>query len=311
MIEGSANGAIPDDGGNRMSAADGVIVVGVDGSASGLEAIEWAAGEARLRGATLRAVHAWEVPPLTVPGVSPSAFVHARDEWHAAATQLLDDALARSGASLADVAVERSVVQGQAAHALVSAAAGAELLVVGSHGHGRVGSLVLGSVSQQCLHHARCPIAVVHRAHHGDRRRIVVGVDGSPGAARALAWAEEEAARRGTSLLAVCAYHEPSSVAASGAPGAGALAELHEGLMHAAGTVLADAERSVTRVPVATSAVHGRAADAILAAASDSEIVVVGSRGRGGFASLLLGSVSQHCAARAPGVAVVVPSSRD
>jgi nucleotide-binding universal stress UspA family protein len=287
----------------------GHIVVGVDGSASGNEALRWALAEARLRGARLKAVHAWDVPPLTLAGVVPAVFVRVRDEFHASARELLDGALESTADPGAGVDVEHVIVKGHPAQALLQTAADAEMLVVGSHGHGRVTSMVLGSVSQQCLHHAVCPIAVVHAAHHGDRSRIVVGIDGSPGAEAALRWAAAEAGRRGTSLLAVCAYHEPAGVFAGGAMSAGALAELHESLLHGAEQVLTGAEASVSDVPVATRAVHAPAADAILAAAADAEMLVVGSRGRGGFASLMLGSVSQHCAARAPGVAVVVPST--
>ena len=213
-----------------------------------------------------------------------------------------------AGDDAADVDVEQLVVKGQAAEALLQASAGADLLVVGSRGHRPLAGTLLGSVSQQCLHHAACPIAIVHSAHHGDRRRVVVGVDGSTGARAALEWAALEALRRGTSVLAVCAYNEPSTVAAGGPAGAGALAELRLGLERSAEQVLADAEAAVDTVPVSTRAAHGPAADVLLEAASDAELLVVGSRGRGGFASLVLGSVSQQCAARAPGVVVVVPA---
>ena len=90
---------------------------------------------------------------------------------------------------------------------------------------------------------------------------------------------------------------------------AGALSELRQGLQLSAKRVLEEAERSVDAIPVSARAVHGPAADALLRAASDAQLLVVGSRGRGGFTSLVIGSVSQHCADRAPGVVVVVRQS--
>jgi nucleotide-binding universal stress UspA family protein len=285
-----------------------VIVVGVDGSPIGREAFRWAISEARLRNARLRALHAWSVPPLTLAGVMPASFEHVRDELRSSAALVLQSELESAGDDASDVDVERVVIKSQPAEALVQAAGGADLLVVGSRGHRGLAGL-LGSVSQQCLHHAPCPIAIVHASHHGDRRRIVVGVDGSAGAQAALEWSADEARRRETSVLAVCAYNEPPAVAAGGPASAGALAELREGLEHTAERVLEQAQESVTSVPVSARAMHGPAADVLLSAASDAELLVVGSRGRGGFASLVLGSVSQHCAARASGVVVVVPST--
>lgn len=285
-----------------------LIVVGVDGSRHGGEAFRWALHEARLYGARIRAVHAWSIPPLTIPGLARATVEHVNEELSSSAAQVLHDAVELAGDDASDVDVEQVVVKGQAAEALLRASSGADMLVVGSRGHRPLAGTLLGSVSQQCLHHAPCPIAIVHAARHGDRRRIVVGVDGSAGARAALEWAGTEARRRGTSVHAVCAYNEPPTVAAGGPAAAGALAELRHGLERDAEHVLADAEESVDMVPVSTRAVHGPAADVLLEAASDADLLVVGSRGRGGFASLVLGSVSQQCAARAPGVVVVVPA---
>lgn len=287
-------------------AGDRVIVVGVDGSRHGADALEWGLAEARLRDARVRVVHAWSIVPRALRGVLPPGLERAR----AGAVVEAEDVLRRAleDADGEGVHVEPTVVEGQTAAVLVKAATDADLLVVGSRGHRGVAGVLLGSVSQQCLHHAPCPIAVVHASHHGDRRRIVVGVDGSPGADAALDWAADEARRRETSLLAVCAYHEAPGVSGGGPAAAGALAGLRESLATAAEDVLEHAERAVDEVGVSTLAVHGHPAEALLTAAGDAELLVVGSRGRGGFASLVLGSVSQHCAARAPGVVVVVPS---
>jgi nucleotide-binding universal stress UspA family protein len=169
---------------------------------------------------------------------------------------------------------------------------------------------VLGSVSRACLHHAPCPVAVVHDAGPRERSRIVVGVDGSPGAQRALEWAYAEARLRGVAVYAVCAYEEPWGLAAAGMASPAAAEELRTALTADAERVLDEAWAAAPEgVGVDGAAVQSAAAGALVAAAEGSALLVVGSRGRGGFASLLLGSVSLQCATQAGGVVVVVRGS--
>ena len=134
-----------------------VIVVGVDGSPGALKALAFAIEEARLRHASLRAVLAWAVPFVAdVPsGLLPSLLADLRDD----AEKALDEALSEVDTS--GVEVERVVVEGPAGGALVEASRDAELLVVGSRGRGGFRGLLLGSVSQQCAHHAACPVVIV------------------------------------------------------------------------------------------------------------------------------------------------------
>ena len=135
------------------------IVVGVDGSDHARRALEWAAGEARLRGAKLVTVHAWHMPTAafstyTASLIDPETFKRAAEETLAAATAAIE--------GTADgIVVERRVAEGPAAHVLLGQAERAKLLVVGSRGHGGFAGLLLGSVSQQVVHHARCPVVVV------------------------------------------------------------------------------------------------------------------------------------------------------
>ena len=146
----------------------GIIVVGVDGSGNSRGALDWALNEARLRGSSVRAVHAWEIPVVGT-GEAPWALVppqsyvdlsakeidqHARD----ALDREVEEALARVGVV---IDVERLVVEGSAEDAVIDASADAELAVVGSRGRGALKTLVLGSVSQHVLHHAACPVVVV------------------------------------------------------------------------------------------------------------------------------------------------------
>jgi len=287
----------------------GLITVGVDGSATGREALRFALDEASLRGAQLRVVHVWSIPPLTATGVSlVPAFDLLQAELSEAAAASLDADVEQVGGNESAVEIGRHVVRGDAAGTLVDLSSEADLLVVGSRGRGALAGSVLGSVSRACLQHASGPVAVVHVAHPGDRSRVMVGTDGSPGSAAALDWAFAEAQRRGISVHAVAAYHEPWGLAGGVVRSPDAVFELREALARNAEDLLDAAARAAPPdVQVSREAVAAPAGPALVAAAADSDLLVVGSRGRGGFASLVLGSVSQYCAAHAGGVVVVVP----
>ena len=136
------------------------IVVGVDGSEGSVHALEFALEEARNRGADVKAVAAWHIPATAyetgwVPvAVDPGSFEKiARDA--------LDTSLEAAGAAGSGVSVTPIVREGQAADVLVAEAREADLLVVGSRGLGGFKGLLLGSVSQQCAHHASCPVTIV------------------------------------------------------------------------------------------------------------------------------------------------------
>jgi nucleotide-binding universal stress UspA family protein len=150
------------------------VVVGVDGSAVAKEALRWALTEARLRHWPLRVVHAWmfgyiggSVEGYPYWGGSLGSYTSLGvdlGDLHRAAEDLLERAIADAGDQTEGVEIERQVVEGPAAEVLVNAATPGDLLVVGSRGHGGFAGLMLGSVSQQCVHHARCPVVVVHPA---------------------------------------------------------------------------------------------------------------------------------------------------
>ena len=286
----------------------GRIVVGVDGSAHARQALRFALAEAALRGARVVVVGSWAIPPLAATGVGMiPAFDLLRTELADSASEVLSRELAEVADAAAGVEVEQHLAQGDAAGVLVEAAAGAELLVVGSRGRGGVTGTLLGSVSRACLHHAPCPVAVVHDAGPTERSRIVVGVDGSPGASAALEWACAEARLRDVGVYAVCAYDEPWGIASLGMSSAAAVAELRTALAADAEGALDAAQAAASEgVGVTGAAVQGAAGPALVSASDGSALLVVGSRGRGGFKSLLLGSVSQYCAAQARGVVVVV-----
>jgi nucleotide-binding universal stress UspA family protein len=144
----------------------GVIVVGIDQSAGAKEALRFAIEEARLRHATLRAVHAWQFGYVGATGIEGYLPVVGGelDELRRSAATVLDEALQEVGVDAGEVEIERRVDQGPAAAVLVEKSRGADLLVVGSRGYGGFASLLLGSVSQQCAHHAECPVVIVRSA---------------------------------------------------------------------------------------------------------------------------------------------------
>jgi nucleotide-binding universal stress UspA family protein len=141
----------------------GVIVVGVDHSAGAKAALRFALEEARLRQATLRVVHAWQFGYIGSTGLEGAlpAVGGELDDFRRGAEAALDETLTDVGADTDGVAIERRVDQGTAAAVLVEESRGADLLVVGSRGHGGFAQLLLGSVSQQCAQHAFCPVVIV------------------------------------------------------------------------------------------------------------------------------------------------------
>jgi nucleotide-binding universal stress UspA family protein len=137
------------------------IVAGVDGSASSLAALGWAVRQAELTGATVEAVIAWHYPVLPVPvGPAPAAVINAA-EFEKAADKTVAEAIHAVAGSGSHVQVSAQVREGNAAQVLIDAAAGADLLVVGSRGHGGFTEALLGSVSQHCVHHAPCPVVIL------------------------------------------------------------------------------------------------------------------------------------------------------
>lgn len=139
------------------------IVVGFDGSDASRAALAWAVDEAKLRNATLRVVHAWTLTPLASPSFGPGAFPSATDieALESASRDTLAAAVDGVTAAEPGLPVEQSLVRGGAAQALLAESEHADLLVVGSRGHGGFAELLLGSVSHQCASHASCPVVIV------------------------------------------------------------------------------------------------------------------------------------------------------
>lgn len=141
-----------------------VIVVGIDHSDGAKEALRFAIEEAMLRGARVRALHAWQFGFVGAPGIEGAYPVVGADlsDLHKAAGAALESAISDVAGEQSEVEIERRLVEGTPAAALVDESRDADMLVVGSRGHGGFAGLLLGSVSQQVAHHAMCPVVIVH-----------------------------------------------------------------------------------------------------------------------------------------------------
>ncbi len=288
------------------------IITGVDGSSHSLRAAEWAAAEAASRGAALRIVYAL---PAWLFGTAVDPRVREIREWMLASGQeVIDEAVARIGARTPGVSVSAGLAPGGPPRALIEAAKDAVMVVVGSRGAGTITGLVLGSVALQVAMHAPCPAVVVRGSEPPALREVVVGIDGSHDNQAAIEFGFTEASFRSARLRAVHAWTHPASAAA--APGGGQPPVFDRDAAAAeAGWMLAESlagwQERFPDVEVVRDVVHGRPTRTLTAASTGVELLVLGSRGRGGFAGLVLGSVSHAMLhhARCP-LAVVPPPGR-
>jgi nucleotide-binding universal stress UspA family protein len=138
------------------------IVVGIDGSEQAVEALRWAIGEARLRGAAIDAIDAWDYPYVVVPGAAVP--LHPRGDQAADVEQELEQAIASVAAEADGVTINSIVTEGVPAAVLCEAAKDADLIVIGHGHHGSLRERLLGSVAQEVMRYSPCPVVVV--PHH-------------------------------------------------------------------------------------------------------------------------------------------------
>lgn len=141
----------------QQQAGKHFIVVGVDGSAASIDALRWAVHQAKITGARLEVIAAWEVPWTIM--VSPTK---ADDDYLRDVRERIDPAIQEGLSDAEGVDVTVRVIEWDSAAALISAAAGADMLVIGSHRYGTMKGMHLGSVASYCAHHASCPV-MIHR----------------------------------------------------------------------------------------------------------------------------------------------------
>ncbi|MFC7549042.1 universal stress protein [Plantactinospora sp. GCM10030261] len=265
------------------------VVVGVDGSASALDAVRLAAREAWWRDRPLRIVHAFIWPLLRVP-VGPSPYGPSEGGLRHQAERLVAEAVDVAAKTVPDLPVDSAIVDGAAPPVLLRAARDAELLVLGSRGLGGVGDLLLGSTAVQVTAHATCPVLVARGEQRVDGP-VVVGVDGSAQSTRAIDVAFDEAAHRGAALLAVHSWPLPTPVGWMAPYDTDVLAEDEDRLLAEA---LAGGSERYPDVRVRRRVGPGDPGRMLVDESAKAQLVVVGARGRGGFAGLLLGSVSHR-----------------
>lgn len=275
---------------------DTTVVVGVDGSPDSLFAVEWAAADAQRRHRPLRIIHAFLWPMIYPPLAAPPSAVYEQ-AMRDAADSILRTAADRARAVAPDVRVTAELAVQQPAAALIAASRHAALTVVGNRGLGGFGGLLVGSVGVQVAAHAAGPVVVVRHSSVPPGReagRVVVGIDGSTAADAALGFAFEQASFRGVGLSAVHAYLWPAST------DPGDMLPLvydQDDLRDEERRVLAEAVAGwagkYPDVDVREVIVRGRTGAALRELSAGAELLVVGTRGHGGFTGLLLGSVSQ------------------
>lgn len=282
----------------------GRIVVAVDGSQRADRALRWAVREAELRAAHLDLVHAFVIHPYTaVFGSTDRDLAQAR----------LDAVVERNRTALAKIRWSTTLADatGSATAALVDAAAGAELVVVGARGEGGFKTLSLGSTSYRMAAHTTAPVAVVpeHSEQLDGDRGIVVGIDGSPAGARALRWALDEGDRRSVSVTVVHGYLLPIDMSTIGIVNEEVLDRARARALDEA-TRLVDSVLAQVEVPGDVTLERiielGVPAGVLLEHANDL-LLVVGTRGHGTFRRAVFGSVSQQVLHHAEGPVVVIP----
>lgn len=269
------------------------ILAGVDGSSQSLQAVRAAAMEAKWRDRPLRIVHAFVWPMLHVASGPPQGGPSELGLRHAAEAMLKEAASVAMEAN-PSVEVSTDLMPGSPVPVLMHAARDAELVVVGDRGLGGFTGLLLGSVAVQLAAHATAPVLIA-RGNLSPTGPVIVGVDGAPASSSAVEYAFQEASWRIAELVAVHTWTGPVST------GAGDMLPL----VYDVDAVAQDEERLLSEaisgyrtqfpdVVVRSVIEHHRAARTLISYSHNAQLVVVGSRGRGGFAGLLLGSVSQQ-----------------
>ncbi|GAA1452562.1 universal stress protein [Nocardiopsis tropica] len=296
------------------------VVVGIDGSDGSRAALEWAAAEAARRDAPLRIVHALGMP-LIVSAHGGAARFEPTPEIHGQATGVLGEAEAHVRELRPTVVTEAVTAMEEAPSAVIRQSHPHDLIVVGTRGMGTFKSMFVGSVSVRVAAHAPCPVAVVPsregKPATTSMDRIVVGVDGSETARRALGLAYDLAAESGAELVVVHSWevpypYDPVAMTAAGyLPQEDLFERQSEELVAGLLAEVVDERREDLDVEVSVVRTQNSPVSAILEAAEGADAVVVGSRGRGTVRGLLLGSVSQGVLHRSRIPVIVLPRHAD
>ena len=288
------------------------VVAGVDGSDESWAAVQAAAWEATRRRQALTLVHGYfERLPYAAYGRVPAASM--AEQALAGARTMVADVAARTREEHPELSLHTRLAAGGGASVLVQASREANLIVVGPRGHGGFAGLSIGSVAAQTAAYAQCPVLVVRRHDQSEPTDpVIVGVDGSAQDHAAVGFAFEEARLRGVAVVGMHVWWYPPEVAV---PPMLPLSYQNAGLRDNAELQIADAmadwEAAFPDTAVEHRAVRAtNPASALIEASVRAALVVVGCRGRGGFASLMLGSVSRDLVGHAHAPVVIVHQHR-
>lgn len=280
---------------------DNAVVAALDGSHRDGAVIDWAAAEAAALSAPLHLVHAVDLgTPLSAYGellTSPEIVDRVEQE----STRVVVEARARVVTARPELPVTTALPTGSPAGALISATGNARVLVVGSARKSRAERIVLGTTSMSVVAHAPCPVVLVpeNASTTGDGR-VVVGIDGSEHSKLAFKHALDAAAVRGKQVTTVTTWNVEVEkgvvVTEPGSPEWETVDARYRAMAEAAIGADRDAHPEIA---VTVEVHHGRAADTLVEVAEGADLLLVGSRGRGGFRGMLLGSVSQRVLALA------------
>jgi nucleotide-binding universal stress UspA family protein len=264
------------------------ILVGTDGTAASQAAVQWAALEAQRHHRLLRLVHVFDVEWRSARFNGGTELI---DASRPLAEAVVADASAQARAVAPDVQLVADTLIGNPAPQLLAADDRTDLIVLGSRGRGGFASLLLGSVSQRVATHARCPVVVVRGRGDVVEGPVAVGVDDSPAAENVLATAFEAAAGRGAVLAVIRTYLPPPPLSMAKMP----VPEFSSPQEDAAERqqveeLLAPWRRKHPEVTVEVMISHQSPAAVLTGVSHVAQLVVVGSRGRGGIAGTLLGS---------------------
>lgn len=272
------------------------IVVGIDGSPVSKVAVDWAARTAALREVPLKLVHVLNPPVvMAFPEVPiPAGYLEWQSEEGrtllAVAVTTAEESALLIGKG--PIAVTTEMIAGPPVPTLVDESTRAQMVVVGCRGRNALARGLLGSVSIGLVHHAKCPVAIIHDEDplmpHPSLAPVVVGVDGSPVSERAVEIAFEEASFRGVDLVAVHAWSDTGVFEFPGADWSALQSSAEETLSER----LAGWQERYPDVLVRRVVVADRPAHQLLEQAQSAQLLVIGSHGRGGFAGMVLGSVS-------------------
>lgn len=281
-------------GGALMDVPIGSVVVAIDGSVDSLRAVDWAFAEA---GHQRRPLHLMHVVPSVAYHVA--ALPTLEREMRERGEQILSAATQRRPAG-SEIDCTSSLVDGTPSKVLIDASSRADMVVVGSRGHGGFAGLVLGSVSGHVASHAACAVTIVRAAANPESSRIVIGVDFSEAGQAALARGFRMAEERGAPVTAIHTWRDISDSGPSiPHPLTADVVERTEHEERQLSEAIADWQGKHPRVPVTQEVIPGHAARVLADASERAAALVVGSRGRGAFTGMLLGSTSQSLLHRA------------